>query len=194
MPWKKKDGTIIKAGQGWTDDNNIVHPSNWMIWSDTYKKAVGLTWEDPPASEAPFDDRFYKGRKTDGTLIERGLADVNEVDSDGNKIIDPITNQQMITKGLKTIWIEKTKQDTNTILSKTDWMITRKTEKGTAIPDATTKYRDSVRTACNTIETKINNCSNLKEFMALFDSPVDSDGNYTGDNAPIYDFPKETSE
>ena len=189
MPWKKKDGTIIKAGQGWTDDNNIVHPSNWMIWSDTYKKSVGLTWEDPPASEAPFDNRFYKGRKTDGTLIERGLADVNEVDSDGNKIIDPITNQQMVTKGLKTIWIEKTKQNTNAILSKTDWMITRKTEKGTAIPDATTKYRDSVRTACNTIETKINNCSNLTEFMALFDSPADSD-----DNAPIYDFPKETSE
>ena len=28
--------------------------------------------------------------------------------------------------------------------------------------------------------------------MALFDSPVDSEGNYTGDNAPIYDFPKES--
>ena len=191
MPWKKKDGTIIKAGQGWTDDNNIVHPSNWMIWSDTYKKSVGLTWEDPPASEAPFDNRFYWGRKKDGTLIERSLTDIKEVDSDGKAILDEDGNQ-VVTKGVKTIWIEKTKQDTNAILSKTDWMITRKTEKGTAIPDATTKYRDSVRTACNTIETKINNCSNLKEFMALFDSPVDSDGNYTGDNAPIYDFPKES--
>ena len=191
MPWKKKDGTIIKAGQGWTDDNNIVHPSNWMIWSDTYKKAVGLTWEDSPASEAPFDNRFYWGRKKDGTLIERSLTDIKEVDSDGKAILDEDGNQ-VVTKGVKTIWIEKTKQDTNAILSKTDWMITRKAEKGTAIPDATTKYRDSVRTACNTIETKINNCSNLKEFMALFDSPVDSEGNYTGDNAPIYDFPKES--
>ena len=191
MPWKKKDGTIIKAGQGWTDDNNIVHPSNWMIWSDTYKKAVGLTWEDSPASEAPFDNRLYWGRKKDGTLIERSLTDIKEVDSDGKAILDEDGNQ-VVTKGVKTIWIEKTKQDTNAILSKTDWMITRKAEKGTAIPDATTKYRDSVRTACNTIETKINNCSNLKEFMALFDSPVDSDGNYTGDNAPIYDFPKES--
>ena len=187
MPWKKKDGTIIKAGQGWTDDNNIVHPSNWMIWSDTYKKSVGLTWEDPPASEALFDNRFYWGRKKDGSLIERSLTDIKEVDSDGKAILDEDGNQ-VVTKGLKTtIWIEKTKQDTNTILSKTDWMITRKTEKGTAIPDATTKYRDSVRTACNTIETKINNCSNLKEFIALFDSPANSD-----DNAPIYDFPKES--
>ena len=191
MPWKKKDGTIIKVGQGWTDDNNIVHPSNWMIWSDTYKKAVGLTWEDSPASEAPFDNRFYWGRKKDGTLIERSLTDIKEVDSDGKAILDEDGNQ-VVTKGVKTIWIKQTKQDTNAILSKTDWMITRKAEKGTAIPDATTKYRDSVRTACNTIETKINNCSNLKEFMALFDSPVDSEGNYTGDNAPIYDFPKES--
>ena len=190
MPWKKKDGTIIKAGQGWTDDNNIVHPSNWMIWSDTYKKAVGLTWEDSPASEAPFDNRFYWGRKKDGTLIERSLTDIKEVDSDGKAILDEDGNQ-VVTKGVKTIWIKQTKQDTNAILSKTDWMITRKAEKGTAIPDATTKYRDSVRTACNTIETKINNCSNLKEFMALFDTPLDSDGKPTG-NAVINDFPKES--
>ena len=192
MPWKH-NGRTIKAGQGWTDDNNIMHPSNWMIWSDTDKKAVGLTWEDPPASEAPFDDKFYWGRQTDGTLIERSLTDINEVDSDGNKLIDPMTNQQMVTKGLKTIWITQTKQTANTILSKTDWMIARKTEKGTAIPDATQTYRDSIRTACNTIETKINNCSNLTQFMALFDTPVDSDGNPTG-NAPIYDFPQETNE
>ena len=190
MPWKKKDGTIIKAGQGWTDDNNIVHPSNCMIWSDTYKKAVGLTWEDSPASEAPFDNRFYWGRKKDGTLIERSLTDIKEVDSDGKAILDEDVNQ-VVTKGVKTIWIKQTKQDTNAILSKTDWMITRKAEKGTAIPDATTKYRDSVRTACNTIETKINNCSNLKEFMALFDTPLDSDGKPTG-NAVINDFPKES--
>lgn len=187
MPWKH-NGRTIKAGKGWTDDNNIVHPSNWMIWSDTYKKAVGLTWEDPPASEAPFDNKFYWGRQTDGTLIERSLTDVNEVDEDDNPILDEDGNQ-VVTKGLKTIWIERTKTTANDLLSNTDWMITRKSEKGTAIPDATQTYRDSVRTACNTIETKINNCSNLIEFMALFDSPANSD-----DNAPIYDFPKETSE
>jgi hypothetical protein len=64
-------------------------------------------------------------------------------------------------------------------------MITRKSEKGTAIPDATTKYRDSVRTACNTIETKINACSNLTQFMALFDAPSN------GSNPPMFDFPDE---
>ena len=192
MPWKH-NGRIIKVGRSWVDDNNIRHPSNWMIWSDSAKADKNLVWEDPPASEAPFDNRFYWGRQTDGTLIERSLTDVNAVDEDNNPILDE-NGDQVVTKGLKTIWIEKTKQTANDLLSNTDWMVTRKAEKGTAIPDATQTYRDSVRTACNTIETKINNCSNLTQFMALFDTPVDSDGNPTGDNAPIYNFPQETSE
>ena len=190
MPWKH-NGRTIKVGRSWVDNNNIRHPSNWMIWSDSEKADKDLVWEDPPASEAPFDNEFYWGRQTDGTLIERSLTDINVVDDDGNAVIDSMTNQQMVNKGLKTIWIEKTKQTANNLLSNTDWMVSRKAEKGTAIPDATQTYRDSVRTACNTIETKINNCSNLTQFMALFDTPVDSDGNPTGDNAPIYDFPQE---
>ena len=48
-----------------------------------------------------------------------------------------------------------------------------------------------VRTACNTIETKINACSNLTEFMALFDTPLDSNKLPKG-NAPMFDFPQES--
>jgi hypothetical protein len=69
-------------------------------------------------------------------------------------------------------------------------MITRKSEKGTDIPSDVTTYRDAIRTKCASIETAINNCSNLTQFMALFNAPVDSDGNHTG-NPPIYDFPDE---
>ena len=185
MPWKH-NGRIIKVGRSWVDDNKIRHPSNWMIWSDSAKKDKGLVWEDPPKSEAPFDDRFYRGRQTDGTLIEKSLTDINLVDEEGKAIIDPTTGKQLIQLGLKSIWITQTKQTANDLLSNTDWMVTRKSEKGTAIPDATTKYRDSVRTACNTIETKINACSNLTQFMALFDAPSD------GGNPPMFDFPQES--
>lgn len=189
MPWKH-NGRTIRVGKAWVSDSGVKHPSVWMRWSSSEKTNNGLTWEEPPASEAPFDNRFYWGRQTDGTLIERSLADINVVDEDGNAVIDPRTEEQAIQLGLKSIWITQTKQTANDLLSKTDWMVTRKSEKGTAIPDATQTYRDSVRTACNTIETKINNCSNLTQFMALFDTPVDSDGNHTG-NAPIYAFPQE---
>ena len=185
MPWKH-NGRTIKEGKTWVSDSGVKHPAVWMRWSDSEKKDNGLTWEDPPVSEAPFDNRFYWGRQANGTLIERSLTDVNEVDTDGKAAIDPMTGKQIIQLGLKSIWITKTKQTANDLLSNTDWMVTRKAEKGTAIPDATTKYRDSVRTACNTIETKINACSNLTQFMALFDAPSD------GSNLPMFDFPKES--
>ena len=187
MPWKH-NGRTLKAGKAWVSDSGVKHPAIWMRWSDSEKKDNGLTWEDPPASEAPFDSRFYWGRKTDGSLIERNLRDVNVVDEDGKAVIDPITGKQAIQLGLKSIWIAQTKRTANELLSESDWMIIRKTEKETAVPDTTTKYRDNVRTACNTIETKINDCKKLVDFMKLFDAPVDKDGIPTG-NAPINDFP-----
>lgn len=184
MVWKKSDGTPIYNGKSWVDDNNIRHPTNWNIWTDEQKKAKGLTWEDDPVVKT-FDNRFY-----DAVDVEKKLSDVNVVDDNGKAVIDIRTGKQMIQRGLKYLWIEQTKQTANSLLSKSDWQVTRKAEKGTAIASATSTYRDKVRTACDTIETNINNCSNLNEFKALFVVPVDSDGNPTG-NAPIYDFPDE---
>ena len=192
MPWKKSDGTIVQIGKSWVDDNKIRHPSNWNIWTDAYKKSMGLTWEDPPSIPTPYDDRFYLGRDDKGNLREKSLTDVNVVDLDGKALIDPNTGKQMVDLGLKSVWIAKTKEKTNNLLARTDWMVVRKSEKGTAIPTTTATYRDKVRTACDTIETKINNCSNLTEFKALFDNPLDKDGKPTLDNAPMFDFPKES--
>ena len=186
MVWKY-NGAEIQLGQSWKDNSNIRHPSNWGVWSDAEKKAAGLTWTD---DVAPHDDKFYWGRKADGSLIERALDDADAVDDDGNKVKDENGNQ-VINYGLKTQWINITKQRANDLLSKSDWEITRKSEKGTAIASATTTFRDKVRTACDTIETAIKNASNMTQFKALFDTPVDKDGNVTG-NPPIHDFPEET--
>ena len=143
-----------------------------------------MVWEDDPVVEV-FDKRFYNS-----VGKEKSLTDVNVVDDDGKAVVDPITGKQQVQLGLKSIYISQTKNTANNLLSKSDWEITRKAEKGTAIASATSTYRDKVRTACDTIETKINNCSNLKEFMALFDSPTDSKGEVNG-KPPIYDFPDE---
>ena len=184
MVWKY--GTKeLQAGRGWTDDSGIKHPSNWVIWTDDYKKSMNITWTDDPA---PFDDRFYWGYQADGkTLIERKLADEDAVDGSGNKVKDADGNQ-VVNQGLKSIWVERTKKDANGRLSKSDWYVTRKSEAGTAIPSNIATYRTAVRTASKTIEDKINGCSNLSAFKALFDVPVDGSGNPTG-KAPIYDFP-----
>jgi len=183
MAWKH-NGRTIQIGKAWISDDNTKYPRQWGNLTDAEKKSAGLVWEDDPVVES-YDDRFYWAKD-----VERKLDDVNEVDDDGKAVIDSMTGKQAVTLGLKSIWIAKTKESTNNKLKQSDWEITRKTEKGTAIASATTTYRDKVRTACDTIETKINDCSSLADFIKLFDVPVDSDGKPTG-NAPMYDFPNE---
>jgi len=168
MAWKH-NGVNIKEGKSWTDKDGTRHPSNWMIWSDEDKKGFGLTWE--AEEDTSFDERFYSSKG-----VERKLTDTKE--------------GELVTLGLKSIWIAKTKETANNMLRKTDWYVTRKAEAGIAIPSDISKYRTDVRTATKTIEDKINNCTNVTEFMKLFDVPMDSDNKPTG-NAPIYDFPEE---
>jgi hypothetical protein len=164
MPWKYNN-TIIRAGKAWVDDNGITHPATWMRWTDAEKKAAGLVWEDAPASEAPFDNRFYWGRQADGTLIEKSLTDVNVVDEDGKAVNDPVTGKQMVTLGLKSVAIAQAKTEAAGLLAPYDWYVTRKSEKSTAIPSSITTFRDAVRTSCA-----------HAKFMALYDDELNSDG------------------
>ena len=186
MPWKYNT-TIIRAGKAWTDDNSIRHPAQWMRWTDAEKAAAGLVWEDAPASEAPFDNRFYRGRQSDSTLIPRSLTDVNEVDDNGDAILDE-NGDQLVTLGLKSIATAQAKTTAAELLAPYDWYVTRKSEKSTAIPSAISTYRDAVRTSCAAIETAVNGAADFAAFIALYDTPVDSNGDATG-NAPINDWP-----
>ena len=177
MPWKHNNKTI-KAGKAWSDKDGVQHPANWMIWTDPEKKAKGLTWEDEP--DTSFDNRFYYSKG-----VEKSLTDILVTDENGEKVIDPMTGKQMVQIGLKTQYIAQTKQTANDLMSSSDWMIIRNAEKSTAIPEATTKFRDSVRTKCAEIETAINACSSLAQFMKLFEAEK------LGDNPPMYDWPTE---
>ena len=189
MPWKYKD-RIVRAGKAWIDDKGIKHPNIWMRWTDAEKKAFGLAWEDPPASEALYNNRFYWGRETDGTLIPKSLTDVNVVDDDGKAVNDPITGKQMVTLGLKSLAIAQAKREAASLLAPYDWYVTRKAETNKAIPSDVSTYRTAVRTSCEKIEASINAVDTHAKFMALYDAPVDSDGEPTG-NAPISDWPDE---
>ena len=173
MPWKHNERTL-KEGREWVDDSGNQHSKVWMRYSDSQKATFKIVWEDPPASEAPYDNRFYWGRQTDGTLIPRSLTDVNEVDADGNPVKDTDGNQ-IVTPGLKTTWVAQTKRTANDKLAVHDWYVTRKAEKSTAIPSSVTTYRDAVRTKCAEIETALNNAADLTAFMALFENELNSD-------------------
>ena len=173
MAWKYNN-LIIRAGKSWTNDEGATHPKNWAsVWSNEDKIAAGLVWEDDPA---PFDNRFYWGRQDDGTLIPRSLDDVNQVDENGDPVLDA-DGVQLVTKGLKSNAIATVKQQAAGLLTPTDWYVTRKAETDTEIPSDILTYRQSVRTASGTIEAAISGVTTLEAFIALYEAPVDAEGN-----------------
>jgi hypothetical protein len=159
----KYSGKIIRAGKAWTDNDQIQHPSNWMLWDDATKAAKGLVWEDDAAS---FDGRFYWSAG-----VAKALDDVTEEDG-------------TITKGLKSNAIATVKAQAAGLLAPTDWYVVRKSETEVAIPATIATFRAAVRTASGTIEAAITAAADLDAFMALYDTPEDG-------NAPINDWPDE---
>ena len=160
----KYSGRIIRAGKAWTDNDQIQHPSNWMVWSAETKAEKGLVWEDDPDNS--FDGRFYWSAG-----VPKALDDVTEEDG-------------TITKGLKSNAIATVKAQAAGMLAPTDWYVVRKSETDVAIPATIATFRAAVRTASGTIEAAITAAADLDAFMALYDAPEDG-------NAPINDWPEE---
>lgn len=181
MAWKYGHKTI-RAGKAWTDNDGIQHPANWGSWSDEQKTAAGLVWEADPA---PYDNRFFWDANT-----PKNINDVNEVDSDNNPILDE-NGDQLVTLGLKSVWKNITKERAGNLLAPTDWQVVKAQEVADySVPTEIAQWRQSVRTASNTIEAAIDAVNSHAAFLALHDAPVDADGNVTG-NAPINDWPDE---
>ena len=72
---------------------------------------------------------------------------------------------------LKTILIQQQKDTAASLLSQTDWYVTRKADLGTAIPDAVNTARASVRSICVTREGQINAVSDVAALEALMKAP-----------------------
>ena len=188
---------IINNARSWNDpETKIQHPSNiFSLWSKSDLAKINLypveqatqpnsEFNSIGGSSYTFDADNNKVVETISSS-EKSLSDSTITKDDGTKY----TN-----KGLKTVWIEKTKEIAKKLLEMTDWYIVRNAEDDTkTIPNKVTEYRKSVRTASDAIETNITNASDMTAFKSLFDIPTDSDGKPTG-KAPILDFPESFSE
>jgi len=72
------------------------------------------------------------------------------------------------SRGLKYNFIKDIKITANNLLSETDWYVTRKSEKNTAIPDNITTWRNGIRTKQAAMETLITNASNTAAIETLY--------------------------
>ena len=75
---------------------------------------------------------------------------------------------EVATRGLKYNLIKDLKTTVANELAKTDWYITRNTEKSTAIPSNISTHRDAVRTKQASMETQILNASDTPALETLY--------------------------
>ncbi len=71
-------------------------------------------------------------------------------------------------RGLKYNFIKTVKSQAENLLNQTDWYITRKAEKNTAIPSNITTWRNGIRTKQAAMETLITNASNTAALETLY--------------------------
>ena len=83
------------------------------------------------------------------------------------------TEGEVATRGLKYNLIRTLKSQVANELAKTDWYITRNTEKSTAIPSAISTHRDAVRTKQASMETAITNASDTPALETLYTYTTD---------------------
>lgn len=93
-------------------------------------------------------------------------------DTDNSQFTYPVSNKTWTESlaDLKSKRIQELKSIYNSKLSKTDWYVTRKSEKDTAIPSNIQTERDDLRTACGTHETAIN-AKTTKAQVQSYDLP-----------------------
>jgi hypothetical protein len=124
-----------------------------------------------------------------GTATAKAHADTtwSQQDSDDGDLPDDKSVGDIKTRGLKYNLIQTLKLQVANELAKTDWYITRNTEKSTAIPSAISTHRDAVRTKQASMETAITNASDTPALETLYTYTEQEDGSVT---RPLGELPR----
>jgi hypothetical protein len=168
----------------WTDADGIQRPANWLrLSTERDRELLGITWVADTSNS--YDQRFYWSESNPKQLNDEAI-----LDEDGNDTGE-------VQTGLKTLWKAKQNEIAASLLAPSDWRVVKELEVNssfsaarTAYPSAWMTYRAAVRTACNTRQTEIDNCSDVAALKELLfgsaqiqqtddngDGVVDDDGN-----------------
>tara|TARA_E500000305_G_C3988287_1_gene220616 strand:+ start:91 stop:735 length:645 start_codon:yes stop_codon:yes gene_type:complete len=169
--------------------DNIKHPKEiFNNWTSKQLKAIGIyDFIDGTPADARFETATTVNYKVDDS---KGI--VTETINKKNKLIDDIlwTSKDKTDKkipdgedvgdiassGLKTTFIEQTKNRAAALLKPTDWMVIRLVEDSSkTIPSVVLTYRAAVRTETDKIVKAISDCDTLDKFKALFVTEYNKD-------------------
>jgi hypothetical protein len=169
---------------------DVRYPAKiFQLWSASELNAIGI-YEVVTDSSNFKDEKWYintnesyafadnQVTRSWGTATPKAHADSlwTQADSDDGDLPSDKEVGDVKVEGLKTQLIRTIKQQVSNELARTDWYITRNTEKSTAIPSAISTHRDAVRTKQAEMETAITNASDTPALETLYTYTTDSDG------------------
>jgi len=169
---------------------DVRYPAKiFQLWSQSELNAIGI-YEVVTDSSNFKDEKWYintnesysfadnQVTRSWGTATPKAHADSlwTQEDSDDGDLPSDKSVGDVKVEGLKTQLIRTLKQQVSNELARTDWYITRNTEKETAIPSAISTHRDAVRTKQAEMETAITNASDTPALETLYTYTTDDDG------------------
>ena len=193
-----EDGKITqmpKGNKGITIGDNQYPASIYTLWTEAERNAIGIYTVEIDTTNRK-DEEWYintnityafgsgKVTGTYGTATAKAIADSDAVDEEGNKLKDENGNQ-IINEGLKTIKKRMIDNQCAGLLAPSDWRVVKATETGGTMDSGWKTWRASVRTKCNSMQTQIDNASDVDALAALF-TYTEKDGVVS---SPLGEFP-----
>ena len=191
--------TQMPRGNKGIQIGDIKYPAAiYTLWTEAERNAIGIYTVEIDETNKK-DEKYYintnisyafSGGKVTGsygTATARALADADATDNEGNKLKDDDGNQ-VIDYGLKTIKKRMIDNQCAGLLAPSDWRVVKSTETGGTMDSGWKTWRASVRTKCNSMQTQIDNASDVDALAALFTYTEQSDGSIT---RPLGEFPEK---
>ena len=187
----KSDNSITKmynGNRGITIGDLQYPKAIYTLWTEAERNAINIytitideskrkneKWYINTDITYSFDGTNATGSYGDATA--RAHADANFTAEDEENELG--TEGELKSRGLKYNLIQTVKLQAEGELNRTDWYITRKAEKNTAIPSAITTHRDAVRSKQAAMETAITNASDTPALETLYTYTRQEDGSVT---------------
>ena len=179
-----QDGNITqmpKGNKGITIDGNQYPASIYSLWTEAERNAIGIYTVEIDNTNKK-DEEWYintnltyvfgsgKVTGTYGTATAKKIADTlwTEQDKTDGIIREGDDVGDVATEGLKTIKKRMINNQCAGILAPSDWMVVKATETGGTMDSGWKTWRASVRTKCNSMQTQIDNASDVDALAALF--------------------------
>ena len=174
-------------------------PAVFTLWSESERNAIGVYTVEIDNTNKK-DEAWYintnqsyafsggKVTATYGSATARKIADTlwTSQDKTDGKIREGDDVGDVATEGLKTIKKKLIDNQCAGLLKHSDWMVVRATETGATLDSGWKTWRASVRTKCNSMQTQIDNASDVDALAALFTYTEQEDKSIT---RPLGEFP-----